>query len=130
MKIISIIGARPQFIKCAPHDEQIGKMLIEIEKIIIKEQPDLVLTYGDTNSTLAGALEYNITIAEERSEILSDLDLISGEFILATLHRPANTDSKEKLLSILKAFYKVDERNDVFGRGDASEMILNFISKE
>ena len=226
MKIISIIGARPQFIKCAPlsrairkqcqeillhtgqhydpklsniffnelnipkpdynlnigsapHGEQTGKMLIEIEKILIKEQPDLVLTYGDTNSTLAGALtasklhiktahveaglrsfdrtmpeeinriltdnisdllfcptetalnnlrsegitkgvylvgdvmkdalEYNITIAEERSEILSDLDLISGEFIVATLHRPANTDSKEKLLSIVKAFCKVDE---------------------
>nr|QNO41437.1 UDP-N-acetylglucosamine 2-epimerase [Methanosarcinales archaeon ANME-2c ERB4]QNO41961.1 UDP-N-acetylglucosamine 2-epimerase [Methanosarcinales archaeon ANME-2c ERB4]QNO42638.1 UDP-N-acetylglucosamine 2-epimerase [Methanosarcinales archaeon ANME-2c ERB4]QNO42859.1 UDP-N-acetylglucosamine 2-epimerase [Methanosarcinales archaeon ANME-2c ERB4]QNO43464.1 UDP-N-acetylglucosamine 2-epimerase [Methanosarcinales archaeon ANME-2c ERB4] len=226
MKIISIIGARPQFIKCAPlsrairkqcqeillhtgqhydpklsniffnelnipkpdynlnigsapHGEQTGKMLIEIEKILIKEQPDLVLTYGDTNSTLAGALtasklhiktahveaglrsfdrtmpeeinriltdnisdllfcptetalknlisegitkgvylvgdvmkdalEYNITIAEEQSEILSDLDLISGEFIVATLHRPANTDSKEKLLSVLKAFYNVDE---------------------
>jgi UDP-N-acetylglucosamine 2-epimerase (non-hydrolysing) len=103
MKIISIIGARPQFIKCAPlsralrkqhqeillhtgqhydpklsniffnelnipkpdynlnigsapHGEQTGKMLIEIEKILIKEQPDLILTYGDTNSTLAGAL--------------------------------------------------------------------------
>ena len=103
MKVVSIIGARPQFIKAAPvskelrkkhqeilvhtgqhynnelskiffddlkipkpdhdlnigsdsHAKQTGKMLIEIEKVLIEEQPDWVLIYGDTNSTLAGAL--------------------------------------------------------------------------
>ena len=103
MKVVSIIGARPQFIKCAPvsrelrhvarevlvhtgqhyddgmsgvffrelglpepdynlgvgsgsHGQQTGEMLRKIEEILLKEQPDVVLVYGDTNSTLAGAL--------------------------------------------------------------------------
>ncbi|WP_370584084.1 non-hydrolyzing UDP-N-acetylglucosamine 2-epimerase [Motiliproteus sp. SC1-56] len=38
------------------HGEMTGRMLAEIEQVILKEQPALVLVYGDTNSTLAGAL--------------------------------------------------------------------------
>ena len=103
MRIVSVVGTRPQLIKAAAllsalrgrHDEifvdtgqhydeamagaffselglprpdyslgigggsqseQTGRMLPAIETVLVREQPDAVLVYGDTNSTLAGAL--------------------------------------------------------------------------
>lgn len=56
----SELGMEPPAHQCAihggPHGEMTGRMLVDIERLLLAEEPDAVLVYGDTNSTLAGAL--------------------------------------------------------------------------
>jgi UDP-GlcNAc3NAcA epimerase len=226
LKVVSVVGARPQFIKAAPvgralrargltevlvhtgqhydhnmsalffqeldipephfnlgvgsglHGWQTGQMLTRIEEVLLEERPDWVLVYGDTNSTLAGALAavklhvpvahveaglrsfnrgmpeehnrvltdhaadllfcptqtavdhlaaegvtrgvhltgdvmydavlYNSDLAEARSDVLGRLDLAPENYMLATVHRPQNTDDPGALSAILVALGELE----------------------
>ena len=224
MKIVTVIGARPQFIKASAlsklirkqrnineiiihtgqhydyemssiffeelnipqpkynlnikskyHGAMTGKMMEGIEKILLKEKPDYTLVYGDTNSTLAGALaskklnipvihieaglrSYNKKMPEEINRVLTDHcsdilftssklavqnlknegikqnsiinagDIMYEVFlsiykkikinkikydILVTIHRPENTNSKLKMLNIIKNLNKLSKEYNI-----------------
>ncbi len=228
MNIVTIVGARPQFIKAAvvsralksrahieerlihtgqhydnamsrvffdelaipqpvcnlgigggSHGQNTGQMLEKIESVLLNERPDSVLVYGDTDSTLAGALaavklhipvihveaglrSYNRQMPEEinrvltdhiadllfaptqravqnlsdegisgkkvhlvgdvmndaasfyaeraivKSRILSKLYLVPKEYILATIHRQDNTDSRKRIATIIEGFSRAN----------------------
>ncbi len=54
------------------------------------------------------ALEFG-RIANQKSEILRELDLTKDGYLLATIHRSYNTDDPQRLISILSAFGMIDE---------------------
>lgn len=152
MRILSVVGARPQFVKLAPiasamrgeadhliahtgqhydelmsdvffqdlgipapdfnlnvgsgaHGQQTGAMLSGLEHVIEEAKPDWVLTYGDTNSTLAAALaavkmhvpvahleaglrSFNRRMPEEHNRVLTDhaADLLLAPTEVAMRH--------------------------------------------
>ena len=153
MRIISVVGARPQFVKLAPvdaalreigiehvivhtgqhydpmlsdvffddlgisapdvhlgvgsgsHGAQTGAMLAALDEVIADRRPDRVLVYGDTNSTLAGALSavklhvpvahleaglrsFNRAMPEEINRVLTDhaADLLLAPTDVAATH--------------------------------------------
>jgi len=57
-----------------------------------------------TGNTVADAVEENIKIAEEKSDITERLELADKEYFLLTMHRPSNVDQRETMLSIIAAF--------------------------
>jgi UDP-GlcNAc3NAcA epimerase len=178
---------RPKYnleIGSASHGRQTGAMLSKLDEILEVEQPDAVLVYGDTNSTLAGALaavkksipvahveaglrsfnkfqpeEINRILtdqvaswcfapteaavrnlldmgrtedvvhhvgdvmfdaalqfaasAENKSEALQRNDLRNGDYVLTTIHRAENTDSPERLGSIINLLCRLSARINV-----------------
>lgn len=63
-----------------------------------------------TGNTVVDAVYQNLEISKEKSDILKDLDLSSGEYFLVTAHRAENVDFKERLSGIINGLNRVSEK--------------------
>ncbi len=188
MKVVSVVGNRPQFIKAAPlaaalgsvsnhvlvhtgqhydaelsqvffdelglappdheieagsgsHAVQTAAMLTGLEPVLTGEQPDLVLVYGDTNSTLAGALvaaklrlrlghvesglrSFDRAMPEEVNrvvaDVLSDLRFCPSETAVANLAAEGITDGVhlvgDVMVDVARAFAPAARRTGIVER--------------
>ncbi len=96
--------ARPAYhleINGLSHGAMTGRMLEEIERLLISEKPDCVLVYGDTNSTLAGALaaaKLDIPVAHVEAGLRSfnrkmpeEINRVMTDHLSAHLYCPTKT---------------------------------------
>jgi len=170
MKFLSIVGARPQFIKHAilasklkiyknnikditihtgqhydkklsniffkqleipqpkyflrvsnlNHSEMVGSMVYKLGKILRKEKPDIIILYGDTNSTLAGAIcgsKENIPIAHVESGLRSHNLKMPEEINRIVTDRVSNLLFCPSLLAVQnlkkEGFYKMKDKTIV-----------------
>jgi UDP-N-acetylglucosamine 2-epimerase len=169
MKVLTIIGARPQFIKAAAlsrylknlpnikeiilhtgqhydnnmndnfffelnipkpdynlgvgsdtHARQTAKMMIDIEDIALREWPDFILIYGDTNSTIAGAIvgaKLHIPVVHVEAglrsydrEMPEEINRVVSDVISAILFCPTQTAVNNlKREGITKGVYNVGD---------------------
>ena len=193
-KILTVIGARPQFIKAASvsralakagleevlvhtgqhfdpimsdiffdeleiskpnynleinslgHGAMTGRMLEKVEAILLAEQPDMVLIYGDTNSTLAGALaasKLNIPVAHVEAGLRSfnrrmpeEVNRVVADHLSTLLFCPTRTAVKnlsdEGILSGVHAVGDVmyDTTLAAAERAEARSQILETLALE
>jgi UDP-N-acetylglucosamine 2-epimerase (non-hydrolysing) len=61
-----------------------------------------------TGNTVVDACREHAAIAAERSDVLERLDLVAGEYVAATIHRPGNTDDPERLRTVVTALDDAD----------------------
>ena len=114
-------------IKSKYHGEMTAKMILGIEKILIKEKPNYTVVYGDTNSTLAGAIaskkllipvihieaglrSYNKKMPEEINRVLTD----QCSDILFTPSKLANLNLKKENINKSSIYEVGDIMYDIF----------------